>query len=363
MRALSWSILLLLGCNESSQRPALERGAGDVLLGELLPRREAGGERGLPSEQGGPDLAAAVGLASKYPGDVGLDKDPAVVWAESFEEGSVAAVVARYDDHKNDAGMSLVADVPPRSGGKASMKLTAGGSASATDFYKQLLPGYDELYVRWYVKYQPGITWHHSGVWFGGYNPASTWPSPQAGLKPDGDDRFSISVEPMGAGSAPGPRLDFYNYWMKMHSWMDQPSGSQAYWGNTLVHQKGFVAEDNTWMCLEVQIKLNPAAGSGAGAALTLWKNDKLVARFTDTESLGYWIKDKFCPKSADSAECTDYPPPSGTTMIPLDQQYRSTLALKLNAFWPQNYITEGPAGSLWYDDMVVAKERVGCLR
>ena len=272
-------------------------------------------------------------------------------------------MVARYDDHKNDAGMALVADVPPRSGGKASMKLTAGGSASATDLFKELLPGYDELYVRWYVKYQPGVTWHHSGVWVGGYNPPSAWPSPQAGLKPNGDDRFSVSIEPMGAGSAPGPQLDFYNYWMKMHSWMDQPSGNTAYYGNTLVHQKAFVAEDSTWMCLEVQIKLNPAAGSGAGAELTVWKNDQLVQRFTDTAGLGYWVKDKFCPKTADSADCTDYPPPSGTTMIPLDLQYRSTLALNLNAFWPQNYITEGPEGSLWYDDMVVAKVRVGCLR
>ena len=49
--------------------------------------------------------------------------------------------------------------------------------------------------------------------------------------------------------------------------------------------------------------------------------------------------------------------------MIPLDLRHRSTSTLKLDAFWPQNYITSGPAGSVWYDDMVVARSRVGCIR
>ena len=37
-------------------------------------------------------------------------------------------MTSRYDDFKNAAGMALVADVPQGSTGKASMKLTAGGS-------------------------------------------------------------------------------------------------------------------------------------------------------------------------------------------------------------------------------------------
>ncbi len=38
-------------------------------------------------------------------------------------------------------------------------------------------------------------------------------------------------------------------------------------------------------------------------------------------------------------------------------------LHLALNAFWPKNYITDGPSGWLQFDHMVVARERVGCLR
>ena len=50
-------------------------------------------------------------------------------------------------------------------------------------------------------------------------------------------------------------------------------------------------------------------------------------------------------------------------TLVPLDLQYRSTADLKLNAFWPQNYITEGGAGDVFYDDMVIAKSRIGCIQ
>lgn len=116
-------------------------------------------------------------------------------------------------------------------------------------------------------------------------------------------------------------------------------------------------------MCLEVQIKLNTDPSSATGAELGVWKNDQAVVHFSQSGPLGYWVKDKFCPEQADGPECTNYPPPTGTSMLPLDLQYRSTADLKLNAFWPQNYITSGGAGSVQYDDMVVATERVGCLQ
>jgi len=49
--------------------------------------------------------------------------------------------------------------------------------------------------------------------------------------------------------------------------------------------------------------------------------------------------------------------------MIPLDLQTRTTTALQLNAFWPQNYVTDPAVGSVWFDDMVLARVRIGCIR
>src|SRR5262245_56845347 len=116
-------------------------------------------------------------------------------------------------------------------------------------------------------------------------------------------------------------------------------------------------------MCIELHVRLNPDPGSGAGAELGLWIDDAVIVEFTDQGPLGYWVKDKFCPQDADAPSCTDYPPAAGTQFVPLDLQYRNTTALKLNSFWPHNYITADGEGSIWLDDMVLATERIGCLR
>jgi hypothetical protein len=184
-----------------------------------------------------------------------------------------------------------------------------------------------------------------------------------AGLKPNGDDRFSVSIEPIYGVGAANPGLDTYNYWMQMHSWMDMPSGSTAYYGNSIIHKASFVVDDGQWMCLEVHVKLNTDPSASTGAALDIWKNDSLIRHFDAQEPVGCWIKDKFCPAGADGTECTDYPNLCATPYVPLDQQWRSTTALQLNYFWPQNYITAGPDGSVQYDEMVVATARVGCLQ
>ena len=299
-------------------------------------------------------------LADRYPCDQGIAGDPDVVWAENFEQGSVSAVTARYNDHKNAGGMALDPDRSSRSCGAASMKFTAGGAAAATDLYKRFDPGHDELYVRWYAKYQAGAPWHHSGVWFSGYNPPSNWPNPQAGTRPLGHDRVSFGMEPVWGGGAPSPVFDFYSYWMKMHTCS---SCGGSYWGNALISRNAFTADDTQWACIEVHAKLNTDMASTAGAVLEVWKNDALVQRFDQSTGLGYWIQDHFCPETADGLQCTDYAPPRGTAMIPLDLQMRTTTALQLNYFWPQNYITAPSAASVWFDDMVVAKVRIGCLR
>jgi hypothetical protein len=303
-----------------------------------------------------PPPADGQRLADRYPCDAGIGTDPSVVWAENFEEGSVSAVTARYNDYKNPAGMALVADRPAGSCGAAAMQFTAGGSNAATHLYKHLPTGHDELYLRWYAKYQAGKAWHHSGVWFGGYNPPSDWPNPQAGTRPTGSDRISFAVEPVWGIGAPNPVLDFYNYWLAMHTCS---SCGGAYWGNALISRDAFIAPDNTWICLEVHAKLNTDPASDAGAELEVWRNDTLIQRFPESGGVGYWVQDHFCPAGADGAQCAYSPTAPG----PLDMQFRSATALQLNYFWPQNYITDTTAGSVWFDDMVVATVRIGCRR
>jgi hypothetical protein len=301
----------------------------------------------------------ATTLAQKYPGDVGMASDPSVVWSENFEEGSVSAVTSRYSSYTDPAGMTLPADHPANSAGQHAIELTAGGSNAATDFFKSLGTGYDELWFRYYAKYVGSGPWHHTGLWIGGSNPPLTYPAPHAGLKPAGNDRFSLGLEP--DVDATGDPMDFYTYWMGMHSWKANPTGASGdYWGNTLVHDAEFRMQSNTWVCYEVHLKLNPNPATGSGAVLEVWQNDSLIRRFDDTGPYGYWVADKFCPSDADGSECTTYRPANPVLAL-LNQQWRSTSALKINYIWPQNYNDAGTNSSLLLDDMVAAKQRIGC--
>ena len=375
-RLLLLAVAVLGACGSSDSGSPLSASgddastAGDVGgLDASAPSDGAPGIDGVASTDGsanadtGGDASSGVGLSARYTCDQGLSTDPAVVWFEDFEEGAVTAVTTRYDAANNPPGMALMTDVPVSGCGQASMKLTSGVSANATDLYKELTPGHDEWFVRWYAKYQAGIQWHHTGMWIGGYNPPTPYANPQAGLKPNGDDRFEIAIEPVWGAGMPNPRLDTYDYWMQMHSWMAQPMGSTAYYGNSIIHQNAFTADDGAWMCLEMHVKLNTDLGSSTGAVFDAWKNDVLVQHFDGQSPVGCWIKDKFCPSGADGSECTQYASLCSMPYVALDMQWRSTAALQLNYFWPQNYITQGPDGSVEYDQMVVATSRVGCER
>lgn len=318
----------------------------------------SGGTSSGGTSSGGAGGGSGATLSGQYPGDVGIENDPAVVWVENFESGSVANVLTRYEDSGGQNNMALMNDVPGASSGASSMRLRAGGGlGEATDFYKRFDQKYDELFVRYYAKYQPNAPFHHTGVWIGGYSPSQDYPSPKAGLKPNGDDRISVSFEPMGGGA--NPRMDFYNYWMNMHT------GPNYYWGNTLIHREDLHADSGQWMCVEIQVKLNPNPASSAGGELGLWKNDTEVIHFTDSSPVGYWIWDKFCPQpGATSGDCANYPPDPGDPIEPLDLQWRSSTNLQLDYFWPQNYNTDtGTPSDVFYDDMVIATQRVGCIQ
>ena len=93
------------------------------------------------------------GLASRYKGDKGIEKDPDVIFVENFED-SLDAVKARWESVQNIDIMSLSADVPEASAGKHSLLMThVGGKGNGGHLYRRLLPGYEQLYVRFYVKF------------------------------------------------------------------------------------------------------------------------------------------------------------------------------------------------------------------
>src|SRR2546421_9783913 len=151
------------------------------------------------------------GIAARYPGDVGIETDPGVLFVERFDEGTIASLAARYEDVLNQGDLSFVADVLAGSAAPRSLLMTAvGGARSGAHLDKNLaVDGRaqdDTVFLRYYVKYRSPFTPHHNGVWMGGANPPLDWPNPRAGTRPAGDDRFILAPEPVT------PTMGLHNY-------------------------------------------------------------------------------------------------------------------------------------------------------
>jgi hypothetical protein len=286
-----------------------------------------------------PTLAGAQGIASRYVRDVGIENDPDVILTEMFED-SVEAIASRWTQASNTAGMSLSTDRPAASGGTRSLMMTSeSGRNTGGNLYKNLGTGYDQVFLRYYVKYASSGTYHHSGGWLGGFNPPTNWPQGGAGTRPTGSDRFSIGPEP----SDPARRFDLYTYWMDM-----RPSPDGNYWGNTLVHDPSLVAKPDRWMCVEVMVKMNNPPTENNGE-LALWIDGNAIVHLRQGSPLGKWLVNMFTP---------------GSTGVPFEGfRWRDTDLLKLNWIWLTHYATDDPSGfvgRMWWDHVVLARKYIG---
>jgi len=290
------------------------------------------------------------GIASRHVGDKGIENDPDVVFTEDFEEDSIDAVKSRWEEAKDNGVMSLSDDVPPGSAGKSSLLMThTGGRGTGGHLYRRLPPGYEQLYLRFYVKFDNDCYPIHHFVHIGGYNPSTRWPQGGAGEKPAGDERFTTGVEPYGKAW----RWDFYSYWMEMKAC---PTGD--YWGNDFINDATLKVEKGKWICVELMMKMNsPVTESNGEQALWIdgkpWGKDcQLISHLKKGCPRGRWVWDSFIPDP-------DSEPFGGF-------RWRNDDELKLNFLWMLLYITDAPEGyvsRVWFDHIVVAKKYIGALR
>jgi len=280
-------------------------------------------------------------ISNNYPGDAGIENHPDVIYVEKFDEASLSTVTGRYTDVLNPGGMMLDTDLPPGSpAGGRSLRITAtGGADSGGHLYRNLPAGADTWYVRYYVKYFSGGPYHHTGTWFGGYNPSTPWPNPQAGIQPSGDDRFSVSFEPVS-----GSRLDHYVYWMHMRG---NPNPG-TYWGNDFIQDASLAFAPGQWTCVEVMVKLNNPVTSYNGE-LACWVNGTPVSHLGLGFPNGGWVWDSWTP-SAGGAPFEGF-------------QWRNDANLSLNYLWIEHYadtVASGATLAVKYDHIVVARSYIG---
>lgn len=299
----------------------------------------------LPAMRGlGLAQTTPTGIAARYPGDIGIDKDPAVVFSEMFEEPTMNEVFTRWGDVKNGPAMQWASDIPAGSTGGRSLSIpwVGGGVNNGGHLYKVLNPAItDTIYVRFYIKYPSVGNFHHAGLWIGGNNPVSAWPDPCAGCKPVGNDRFIAGAEQNNVTRA----FDHYNYWMEM-----RPDAGGAYWGDFLLNNPSVQAPRNQWVCVEHMVKLNNPVSSANGEH-AIWLNGTKVSHLGPGFPTGSWSGGIFTQGA-------------GTTPFP-GFRWRSTTSLPINWIWLQNYSPDDAAGvssTVKFDHVVVATSYVGCL-
>jgi predicted amidohydrolase len=311
-----------------------------------------------------PRPGSSAGIASRYPGDRGIEKDARVIFVEDFEETSAEALKPRWDNISHPEIMSLTGDIPTGSAGKQSLLMThVGGGGNGGHLYRRLPKGSDRVFARFYVKFDPDcFPIHHFGTCIGGNNPPSQWPMVSAGVRNDGAKSFWTGIEPFGQNWT----WDYYTYWCEMRG---SPPRGQT-WGNTFVRDPGLKVERGRWICVEVMVKVNDVGDTNGEMAL--WLDGRPISHLGKGFPRGKWVYDKFNPgQGGDSVRWSDAkggPENFQTTAggAPFDGfRWRTVKELNVNFLWAYLYITDAPKGhvsKVWFDDIVVATEYIGPL-
>jgi hypothetical protein len=307
----------------------------------------------------------AEGLAARYPGDAGLERDPKVYFVEDFEEPTLDDLWKRWEAIADKPGQSFTDDVPPGSAGQHSLLMDRQQGPGAT-LYRRLKNadggwGYDRVFARYYVKFaEDSAPLHHFGTCLGGNLPATPWASVKAGQPTDGAKSFWSGIEPYGKSWT----WDYYTYWCEMRG---SPPRGQT-WGNNFIHDPTLTVAKNRWICVEQMIQLNDPADTNGEQAL--WIDGKLVSHLGKGFPKGRWIFDKFTPGQGGAG--LRWNPAKGdreTLDIPAGGapfegfRWRTVPDLKVNYVWLYLY-TEKPADRIrvWFDHIVVAGEYIGPL-
>ena len=266
---------------------------------------------------------APAGIAAKYPGDVRIEKDPAVLLHEDFEGDTLDDT--RWTNISNKAGaLKLVREEANVHGGMQALEVTATlGSNTGGHLFRRFKIGREKMHARFCVKFARDIDYIHHFVHMAAELPATPWPTGGAGERPAGDKKFTVAIEPWSHwGRYPPPGgWHFYCYWWKMPR-----SGDGKYWAAGFAKNAYSVPRRGRWYCVEFMAKCNTPGKPDGEAAL--WIDGKQLAHHKDIN-------------------------------------WRSSAKLKLNGLWLMLYVTRFSAkrkkvNTVWFDDVVVATDYIG---
>jgi hypothetical protein len=317
-------------------------------------------------------LAGEPGLATRYPGDVGLAADTAVVFSEDFETGEISDLAKRWTDsiNKDEQSLSFTSENAPGNPGRRSLMITGTkGHDTGGDLWKLLDRGYEQLYARFYVKFAPDAPYVHHFVSMGGKVDTLRYPVGRAGIRPDGYDRFGSSIDLIHENTDPPGKWSFYTYWSEMHSWQTPEGESDGrpnpFYGNLFGPEQPEQARRGEWQCVEFMIKLNTPPDKRNGEQ-ALWIDGRLVCRWAPGSHTGTWFRDMF---QLSGTLNTNPQPFEGFLWRKTDQLKINTFRLQyyLASVFEQNWRPANPnipynagVGRVQFDNVVLATRYIG---
>ncbi len=241
-------------------------------------------------------LPQGDGIAAKYPGDQGIERDPAVIFADGFEDcSSPADLRSKWDSVVHQSNMRIAEEAANINGGKRALELTVPKRRRplAIGVSKRLRDERDVLFLRWYSKFEKDFVVQSGSVHNGGSISAHYFSDRGAtpGIRADGRNKFLANFEAENSsGKSPGT-LNIYCYQPEQSGRYGDhffPSGTvipfsynrsgAATFGSHFVSRPDVVPELDRWYCYEYMVKANtPGERDGR---IACWLDGKLVADF-----------------------------------------------------------------------------------
>jgi len=306
MRAVQWDPSLKsrygMFITESLARVAARKAAR---LEEERIRREASAEKLAELKR----KQAGLGIAARYPGDRGLEKDPAVLYYLDFDNESKTKSWAGMK-----AGYGWTEEKENVFAGKGALEIQqTKGTHNPGEIHPRLKET-DVAFIRFYRKWSEGYDWTQHKM-PGVYAMAPGTPKGGAGVKPNGTDKYSCKLY-VNYNGCPM----FYSY---------HPDQKDGYGDGLRPNLGGSIKlKTEQWYCFELMIKANNAPEHDG--ELKMWLDGKLVGHHQNI-------------------------------------RFRDTNDLKINEFTYSAYVgghwTSQQDQKLWDDQIVVATEYIGPMR
>ncbi len=338
---------------------------------------------GTSAEDGGAaaraDAAEGDGttLSERYPGDVGIGDDPAVLFHDDFESGwgkwaqptaDTKYLFAESDGALANAGAGYLRSTVTTQHLQEDMYIS---SSTRANFETRV----DDVYWRFYARF-PNIAanphhWIRMAAGDETYNSSGL-----ANTVPDGERGFWFDFD-----ISNDDIFNFYVYWYKMRSGRcndgsvtpgcEGDQGTSYFYGNVFRPPAQSAYTRDQWVCVEIHARANtPGASDGE---LGFFVNDQPVGDYRLDNPIGTWLRATFHTDGCEFTACEDPAPFEGFDFrsndsvgfksIFLDAYYERDTAASKKSVLEGRGLTVSDEQTILYDDVVAATERIGCRR